>query len=512
MNPLNYRLLALKLVGVILLGSFCAIWGLMVAVLPMGLVLRGAFFLLLASVLVLAWMLRSKTHRLPPKPVAQLLLITIALSILWPRFILFPAGGISINPQSLTLLLAVGSCVVILVSNARLVASDSLAAFGLWKLGWILALWIFWRFLSSFLGENPAPSVLGVLKELLFTISFALLTATLLTYPDAERWLLKTIVLCGFIAALYGLAEAFLQKNHLTQFASAGGNDLAGDSLRSIASEKIRDGVSRAQSVFTHPIVFAQFIAALLPLALLLAIVEKKNRLWRVIGVIAIPIGILAIIKSGSRSGLVSILASMGFMMFIAWLRALRSRGVPRIAALLGAPILLISLAIMGQFVQELAQGKSSMEAGSTLARIEMLNHGLKALSTHPLLGYGHGASLFVAGLTDSKGLTSIDSHLLSLAIDSGYPGLAIFLIMISALVFKLASLAAKNHDELGLGAGMIAASIMALLATFVSLSTPNNLTLLWILFALGLFYAKKGESAKKIQPQKIEHQPYQAQ
>lgn len=492
MNSSNRNQVLPTLIGSVVVGLLCMLCGLMIALLPTGIVLRVVFFLVLAIVLVLAWLARGERRGLPPTIVSNLLLLTIALSILWPRFIFFPIGGVSANPQSISVLLTLTLCIVIIVSTANISRADSLSALNYWHIGWLIAIWFAWRLVSSITSDSPVPATIALTKEFIYSASFIVLTAVLLIFPDAEKKLLKTIVLCGAIAAAFGLAEATLQKNFLIQFASGGATEEAADSLRFIAIEKIRDGAYRAQSFFTHPIVFAQFIAALLPLSLLLLVTEKRSFVWRAVCLLTIPIGVLAIVKSGSRAGLVSILASVGFMLFIVWLRFLRSKGTRKMFALLAGPIFLLTAGVIGKFVHELTQGRSAIEAGSTSARMEMLDLGIKALDVHPILGYGQGSSVYVAGLTNSQGLTSIDSYLLSIAIDSGYPGLLLFLILVLTVVSRLTLLASKHLDTQGLATGMIAASIVALFATFVTLSTAHNMTLMWILIVFGLFYAKR--------------------
>ncbi|MFN3861661.1 MAG: O-antigen ligase family protein [Roseateles sp.] len=488
----DFRSLAFKLLGGLALALLCLILGVMIAVLPVGVVLRGVALLGLLIALLLAWQVRSSKFGMPPRLLAWCLLGTVALSIIWPRFIFFPIGGAYTNPQAASVLLMLAACAVVLIANVGLSKRDSCSALGLWNLGWLIFAWFAWRVLCAFLGDYPAVSVVGIFKELAYSGSFVLLAMVLLGYPEADRWLLRTIVFCAFIAVVFGLVEAVLQKNPLIRFASGADNDATVASLRSLTTEKIREGAYRAQSLFTHPIVFAQFVAAVLPLSLLLVITEKKSWFWRALAGLVIPIGLAAIVKSGSRAGLVSVLAALGFMLFMFWLRAFRGRGFGRVAALVGGPALLIAVGGIGWMVKGLIMGRSAIEAGSTSARVEMLRRGVAALEQHPIFGYGEGLSVHVAGLTDSKGHTSVDSYLLSIAIDSGYPGLLLFLVIVLTFVSRLAWLAAGDAGPRGLSAAMVAASVMALFVSFVGLSIPHNMTLLWVLLVLGLLYAKR--------------------
>ncbi|WP_394402051.1 O-antigen ligase family protein [Roseateles sp. LKC17W] len=466
--------------------------GLMVPLMPVGVTLRVVAVLMLGLVLMLAWLLRSRSRGLPARWVERGLLLTVALSILWPRFIFFPLGGAYTNPQAASILVMLAVCVVLLVANARLARTEGFATLGLWRMGWLILAWFAWRFVSSVSGDNAVSSTFLLLKELAYLTSFIGVAALLLGFPDADRRLLRVIVFCGFLALLYGLVEALWQKNPLMRFAAGSDNEATADVLRSLTAEKIREGAYRAQSVFTHPIVFAQFVAALLPLGLLLALTEKQDKFWRLLGLLVIPVGLAAIVKSGSRAGFVSVLAAVAIVLFVFWLRALRGRGFGRIFAVLGGPVFLLAAAGIGWLAKGLVLGRSSMEAGSTSARVEMLNLGMRSLEAHPLLGYGEGMSVMVAGLTDSKGHTSVDSYLLSLAVDGGYPSLLLYLAIVLTFFVRLAWLAASDPGRLGLQAGLVTASLMALVVSFIGLTIAHNMTLFWLLLVLGLFYGRR--------------------
>jgi O-antigen ligase len=214
---------------------------------------------------------------------------------------------------------------------------------------------------------------------------------------------------------------------------------------------------------------------------------------------LVIPVGILAILKSGSRAGVVSLAVALVFVGGVIWLRSFNSRGFGKAFAIAALPAFLFGLALAYYVVQELLQGRGQVEASSSSVRLKMLLDGVKALVDSPIWGFGHGMAIYKAGvISGGTGTATIDNYLLTIALDSGYVGLAIFIALIGTFAYKGAMAAVRLPGEEGARIGLIVASVLALVATFAGLSIPNNLTLMWLLVASGLPLINRAQAARR--------------
>jgi hypothetical protein len=437
-------------------------------------------------------MLRRKDAGLPGRGVFILLMITVCLSVLWPRYVFFSLGGPHVNPQTLSVFASLATIVFWATYSPGFSNKLYRMAFSSSGIGHLVVLWLGWRLLSSALGEFALVSVIDYARDLVYVSSFFLIGCTIATFDEGPKWTLRVVVTSGLVVATAGLIEAFVQRNYFVQFASGTDSQAVADALKTIMLDKVRDGSYRAQATFDHPIVFAQFIAAVIPLAAYIVVFER-HWLWRLIGFMVVPIGVLAIVKSGSRAGLVSLAVAMAFAGAFVWLRSMTSKGFWKVFALAALPVLLFGLAVGYFVVQELVQGRSTKEAGSSSVRLKMVWDSVTALYESPLWGFGNGMALNKAGvISGDTGVATLDSWYLTIALDSGYVGLALFLMIVIHLSIKSTFAAIRLRDQEGAMVGMLVASILALSATFAGLSISNNMTLLWLLVAIALPSIKK--------------------
>jgi hypothetical protein len=350
--------------------------------------------------------------------------------------------------------------------------------------GWIaksIVLWYAWRFIACLMGNESAFSLIGLLRETAYIGSFLLFGYLFATLDNGPKWLIRTLLLCAVFVGIAGIIEAFLQKNYFVQFATGSElGDISG-SLAGIAAEKIRWGAFRAQSTFDHPIVFAQFVAAILPLAIY-GLMCDVSKFWKLISLLALGISLVALIKAGSRAGFGSVIAASAIIAVIFWLRAIAHGKFSKAVAIVALPALIGALGIGYFVVQELALGRGQNEASSSAVRLLMLKYGIAALTDSPLWGFGHGLALSKAGIVNVAGLATIDNYLLSIALDSGYVGLALFFLILALFSWKALIYSVREKGPDGLLVGACLAAVLAIAVTFSVLSIPNNMTLMWLL------------------------------
>ena len=404
---------------------------------------------------------------------------------MWPRYIFFSIGGPFVNPQTLSILASVSAVLYWIAYAPEFNNRFANNLFGSAWVGSLAMIWIAWRLFASAVGEFPLHSLAEYFRDLIYLSSFLLIGCALACYESGTRWLLRTVVLSGMMVAMVGVVEAVGQRNHFVQFAAGG--DAAADALRTIILDKIRGGSYRAQSVFDHPIVFAQFIAAMIPLAVYCVFYER-GLFWRTTGLLAVAVGGVAIVKTGSRAGVVSLAVAISFFAGVVWTRSMVSKGFGKAFAFAALPLLALGLVVAYLVVEELLIGRTQVEISSTSVRLKMVADGIAALSQSPVWGFGHGTAISKAGvMSPATGTATIDSMLLSIALDSGYVGLTLFIAFIVVFAVKGVTAAVRLSGEEGIRVGLIVASVMALVATFTTLSITNNMTLLWLLVSMGL-------------------------
>jgi hypothetical protein len=487
---------AIFLFGLALLAMLLAF---LAAAFPLGFTLRFAIALSFATVVLVAWMCRAESNAVPGKGFSWLLLAIAFLSVAWPRYVFFSVGGPNLNPQTASVLLGFGLLVFWWIFSPTFSRQLGQTFLEGQSVAWIAVLWIAWRVLSSLFGEHPFESLFGLVKEMVYATTFLLFGLAIAAQPNGRRDLLRVFVLAGFFVSTAGVVEAFRQTNFFVQFASGLNSREAAEALTGIMMEKYRSGSFRAQSVFDHPIVFAQFVAALAPLSLFVAL-KDESRWWRLLAWISLPIGMLAILKSGSRAGLISIAIGFSVIAAVLWLRAVVHGRLSRPFALLSVPALIAGFALAYVVVQELAIGRGQHEISSSTVRLAMLERGINALWDSPVWGFGNGAALAKAGTVNASGLATIDSYLLSIALDSGYVGLLLLALLIGAFVVKGVSALVKLNHQNGLEIGLYVASVLGLFAAFAGLSIANNMTMFWLILtaAFPIFAAARSTAVRR--------------
>lgn len=475
------------LLGVLGLVFFSLFVGAMLAFLPPGFVIRLLAVPLFLGFIAIAWLMRSASAGLPGPWTISLLMATAALSVIWPRYIFFSIGGPFVNPLTLGIFLSLALTMAWIAYSPALNARMGGLAKNSGGVLWIIAAWIVWRLLASLAGQYPEASTIEFLRDQIYLSSFLLIGWVLVARPNGVQSLMRMLTACALFVTLAGCIEAVLQKNYFIQFAAGRDSLAVAATLKTIAIDKFRDGGFRIQSTFDHPIVFAQFIAAMVPLALYVLIYDKKI-FWRSVALGFLVPCLYALYKTGARSGVVSLAACFVLLLVIGWLKLIRSQGFGKAIAFAALPVVVLGFGLIYVVVQELVIGRSRVEAGSSSVRLQMLMLGINALRDSPILGYGYGSAVSKAGFFDRiAGTSTIDSLLLSVAVDSGYVGLALFLLIVGILLFKGVLKTTQLTGTDSVRVAMLVSGTMAVFTTFITLSITSNLTLFWLIFMASL-------------------------
>lgn len=461
--------------------------GFLVAVLPVGIAARLMLPILAFLAFVIVWLYRQDHHSAFNFPIRLLFLTTATLSVLWPRYIFFHLGGLpGFNFYTLCIFLCIPVGVSILIySGVDWRSFKSYFTKG-GAIAWLCVLWPIWAMTCSVLGEEPLYSTVEFFKESIYITSFIFFGVLITLFPGGTTCLLRCLIVVAFIVAALGVIESFIYKNLFIQFASTGGSIESQKLLQNILADKIRSGNYRIQSVFDHPIVFSQFISAILPLAAF-SFIHDKNKIIKVISFLLLPMVLLAVVKSGSRSGFFSLAAAFACMAFVWWFRALKQGYFSRALALISLPAMIGACALAYFFLGELFAGRSQHEVSSTNTRLYMLESGIKALSESPIIGFGHGIAITKAGVTSFTGTATIDNYLLSIVLDYGLGGLLLFIAILTLYSVRSIKFSIQSSSAEGAFVGACCASLLAMFVTFSGLSINQNMTLFWLILTISL-------------------------
>jgi O-antigen ligase len=357
--------------------------------------------------------------------------VLVYLAVLWPRLLVFALGFTNQTPLSaLSVLMLLGAIFLFATRPAVMRHYSGSSMLGM-AFGLFLAL-VVCKYISAYAGQDPAGSVNALNNTLAYYMSFFVIGLAMFVDPRNEENFPKILLIAGLVAAALGIYE-MIRQNALTVefgwfFNLGGPQSIAGENLK---ANMYRGGLLRAKSTFTHPIVFGQFIAACLPLVFLMS-PDHRSKLWR--WAAAFGAFGLAMIASNTRSPLAGAAIAIAAYWGLGIIASGRSRRVMMLA-LVGAAGALLAFLIFGEDMLSLLGGRTAEEVSSSQVRSMMFERALFALDSSPVLGYGEGRAVYVAGVFSQAGTLTIDSLYLSYLIDNGYLGLGMFVLFFAYIL-----------------------------------------------------------------------------
>jgi len=414
----------------------------------------------------------------------------VYISIIYPRVIFVPFFGafdFSLYTQGSALVFLFS--IMVFFSNSKIRRAWSIAISRNKSLFILYILIIFWYFIADILGSRSGDSMTNTFHTFLYKYSYLFTASIFFIDSDCRRRAIKAIVISTVIVGLIGMIET-IQKNtiiamlNIPIYSSA---NLAA-SLSS-ATGGLRDGQFRAQSVFVHPIIFSQFMAAMIPISLY-CFKNSKSQALKLLCLAVTPIAVIDIVASGSRSPLGVLIVCVIFYVIAPMLYKKSTLIMAIIATLFFGGL----LNTYSADIQTLIKGKSATQVGSTQARVLMYQLGMKALSKSPITGFGEGMSLSKAGLTTSEGKRTIDSYYLSAAVDTGFVGITLL-----GLFFLHLIIAAFRAAKIDSSAFPIAAFVLGLIIGLSIISIDDTLT--YIFMGAGYIIAISAKQKPKPKP-----------
>ncbi len=430
-----------------------------------------------------------------PAIMALLFMVTVIVDCVYPRLIFVSIGGyFSIS------LYTIFSGLSFLFSVMLFLGSGKIR-----KRWWqcyrrnkwaLLSVFAFfgWFGLADIVGMEPTLMLAQTLKFFIYYGSCAFTASVFFIDERLRHKVIPVILVCALFDCLFGAFE-FTQAKTLYQIFHlnlAGGAD--DPSLIDMTQGQFRNGVYRCQSIFNHPILYGQFVATVLPVALYWF---RKSKSWliKISCVLLFLISPFAIYSSGARSALG--VAVISLMTFVALLWVTSGNKINLSRMVLATSAILLSTLVLFFFSTEivsLLKGGSAETIGSTEARVMMLQQGFRAVLQSPIYGFGEGSSVVKAGLSSTSGLRSIDNYYLTVAIDAGLVGLSLLIGLF------------YNIIRTGIRVGLVDRSALAVTAMVFGMaigqtiiSVRENLT--FVFMAAGFVFAIYPASAAEPTP-----------
>jgi len=463
----------------------CGVLGFLAAAMTAGAVARlGAFPVVLGGLLLL-WAM-PKRNESPDALLNGLLLVLLTSIHLWPEYIFSRLGGLpAISPTKIAWLAFLSISLFFVLSCRQPMARLFSRCAAHRTFVGSVAFLMLWRIVTSLAGPEPLFQLWQLGSELLtFYLLFFLALAILRDERDVFR-LLAVLVVVAAAQVLLASYEAFVQHTLFEKFISVGQQDPG--TLQSILMDKFRGGHYRAQGTFTHPMVLAEFMAMMMPLAVAVFLGSKSLAL-RSIAAGLVPVAFVMIVSSRSRAGIAVVLISLLLLGLLAMIP--RNRGTARNAsssglliAALVLPVLVAVTYFAGSELLTLVVGRNTSEANSTMTRMLMLQQGIPLLFDSPVLGYGNAMGAVKLGFFDGVRY-NIDSYFLSTALDAGVPGITAFVMVFAGSALLGFRGYMRRNDLAGTASGLIAVSIMMLIGVKSVLSIPSGFSLAYVLIA----------------------------
>lgn len=351
-------------------------------------------------------------------------LIALVLHFLWPRYLFFQVAGKGVSGFTLVAMALLAAALASFVIRHRFRQNVLAGVLRSKLLIVIVAAWWLWRLLCDMIVGTDQAAFTTFL-DFLYLGSWFISGAIIFADYRIRAALPYAIAFCVLAATVFGVIE--YQTG--TPIARLLGLANQSQALNQFTAELSRGGAMRVRSLFSHPIVYGQMMAALIPFALYFVVAGRIG--GKVLGILMLAGIALSLVLCNARSPF--IVAAIAIACFFAtYLFDLR-RPARLFLAVIGLASAVIATPIVLAALTELQSGRTSEEAGSTTARNIQMDRGTTALRESPLMGFGTGSAGEYAS-TKASGGVSIDNYYLTAAVEGGYVGLSLLLLMLIAM------------------------------------------------------------------------------
>lgn len=441
-----------------------------------------------AAVLTLVIVLKEKSLR---KIMACVATLSFSALLLWPRYAYFRIGALpGVTPPRLMVSLLILCFIANWIKSAKSRSTFARSTHGIAAGVSLVVAFCGSRLLSVIVSADPAPSLFPLINELVFFGGGFLVALEVSREEGAPEALYRVLIAVTWGICAIAFAEYIKQKNIFM-----GVFPVTDEYALQAMQGKIRDSGYRVQGTFDNPLSLAQYLSTVMPM-LVSRVIGRKLDVWGVLAMAAAGASTLAIVMTGSRSALIfTVLAVLLLYAFAIKDRFARKEvtlggGVASVVALIVLFILAISAV---SYIEGLLLGRSAAEASSTNARLIMLDRAWPLVLEKPLFGHGVSRAAQLIGFYGAGGVLTVDSLLISFAVESGLVGLLSYVGLILYALRSACTTPARGRCGYLFGAGLCSA-LGAFLVSSATLSLTGNLFFLAVLLAFAFNRSSNGE------------------
>jgi len=451
--------------------------------------------------LMVIWLLPDSEHN-PSETMASFLFAYLIALLVWPDYLALQIPGLPwISAIRLVGIPMVVMLVICLSVSKRF--RDELkgvmeAVPILWK---SVAIFAVIGLISVGFSHDIGSSISKLIVAILYWFSMFFIALHVFRVPGRiEKMMLYLWVIlifdCG-IALWEGYLHAVPWAGHIPSLLQVQDPVI----LRILANHaRAASGVYRIQGKFTTMLGLAELIGMTAPIVVY-QLFNAKHWTLKLASFLSLPIIFMTVLGTDSRLAMISFGLSF-FIYLLVWsLQHWRKRkdSIAGPALILTYPFLAAAL-IVASFtvtrVHNAVWGDGAAQA-STEARQLQMQMGLPKVISHPW-GHGIGMGAQTLGYADQSGLLTIDSYFLSLGLEYGVIGFAVFMTMfLSAMVYAALALAFSKDEEMQYMAPL-SISLANFLISKSILSQQDNHSLAFILLgAVGAMYYRYKKEGK---------------
>ena len=436
----------------------------------------------LAPFLLLALFAFPQGKAAPKRLVMFLLYSSAILLPLWPVYIHAKISPLPIITPPRMILYALSAIWIWDMLASRLRRGQFLVAM---KRGAPISYFVLAFFAVSFLSLPMAEGRSLAAQEFIRQAIIWLLPFCIAaTYIRRERDLVRIVTVLT-IAAVVNAAIAVFEKLTGTLLAQLLSPFITGNAewLQITQSQKIRDGVFRAQGTHTHPLSVGEFIALTTPFAIVFAvrarhIIQKLS--WTGATIILAAGAVATSSRGAALAIIVSLLVTICLIVHRAVVDGISVRSQPIVALMV---LFLMALAPIGVIAGKkvISGGGGVSTTNSSQARVDQIEMAWPKILKRPVGGYGTGRATRILGYW-GRSLT-IDNYYLTLALDLGFPGPLIFLGLLLSIIsvsYRRSRDGPKQFQLMYVG---FIAAFVAFATTRTIVSMVGNLSYMYLLF-----------------------------
>jgi len=461
--------------------------------------------LMLPACAILLWLMPER-ELVSPRLLAAAFTVMAAAQICIPAYYTAQVPGlpwISLRRIALLALIALALLRLATAAGARRQLLSTLGAAPL-----LLALSLGFDLMAALsILSSPDPAVSAQqFADLTFAWRLPFLACVLVVTDEAEAAaLVRLIAALSLPVAALGVADFLAARNFALDILPHGLLAAMADANPGVRVlmefNPWRNGLFRAVSIYNTPLSFGEFAAICAPLGGFLALHGESGR-DRALGLATILAAMAALFVSGSRGGAVGFLIFMPLLALLAAIRLARARPNGLAGPIAAAGALAVGGAALSavfasrRLFNIVFGGDDSI--GSTAARSEQMDMAWPHIFDSPVFGHGLGLGGIVVDWRPSPDAPgSIDSYLVSLLVETGFPGAVCYFGALALAAGACLTIYLRDRDPRAALAGPLGCALLAYEFYRLALSQRENQTLVYLLMALAFVVIAQAKRRK---------------